>query len=317
MPNGEAEDSLLSSSRSIQVLYDAIDRSMVRLYAAEIERRHHVVFQVETNQFEEIAEQSVLLRDTIVIFLTPQALENQAFVHGLLLLAHQFKTSKRQTMLVLLQPSEVPPALRAILRIEAFYLGFDLAFEALLRFLYRPMPAWLQLYCRPGQLRTPTGASWWSDDILVADEYYGHLVRIKGSETSVALAGLDEPYHVHLDRRILLVTNLGGNEIIHAQLKSGAVWNLDAVDTILHRKLKRPHGVFQGNDYSLIADTDNHRILWKRGHFLDNSSPWNEVSSMRPSFPAEFTEMMEGRGWSTPSITGCSILACRRSMFGL
>jgi hypothetical protein len=134
-------------------------------------------------------------------------------------------------------------------------------------------------------MRNPTGAAWWTDDIVVADEYYGHLLKVKRYDTSVLLAGLDEPYHVHLDRRALLVANPGANEIICARLQEGSIASIRAMKQVHGKKLKRPHGIFQGNKYSLIADTDNQRVLWKRGDFNERHATWYELSRPEFSFP--------------------------------
>lgn len=143
------------------------------------------------------------------------------------------------------------------------------------------------MYCRPSQILKPTGGTWWDDTIIIADEYYGHLLRVQSSDTSVLLAGLDEPYHIDIDRRLLAISNLGTNRVICGKVQPGGVLaDLWEIDSALGTKLNRPHGVFQGNNYSIIADTDNHRILWKLGHFQDRESHWQQWDK-KVSFPCD------------------------------
>lgn len=276
---------MTSASPKVQVLYHTKDRSTARRYSQELERRHIDVQQVESKQFNELLEGHISLLGVAVIMCSPRSLEESDFLLSLSAIANKFRGSDWRALLFLVEAAEVPQVLRWLPRLEVDYLGFDLAFEDLLRFVLGPLPDWLKLYCRPSQMVALTGATWWTDDIVVADEYYGHLLRVQGKDCSVLLAGLDEPYHVHLDRRMLMVTNVGGNEIICAKLQGGTLWKLWTVNSALGVKLKRPHGVFQGNDYSLIADTDNHRILWKKGHLNDNSMPWAEMHSVDVKFP--------------------------------
>jgi hypothetical protein len=275
---------LLPDLNQVQLLYLSSDRSTVRSYERELTRRHITVQQIEASQFRELLDGSRMLSEAGVIFCTPQSLKNADFVSSIYAITTDQRALGWRATLLVTDSFEIPHVLRFLPRIQADYLEFDLAFEELLRFVLGPLPSWLQLYCRPNQIATPTGATWWADDIVIADEYYGHVVRIKGKESSILIAGLDEPYHIHLDRQILLISHLGGNEVIVGRVLGGTVWKLWAVDNVLGQKLRRPHGVFQGNGYSLIADTDNHRILWKQGHFADDSS-WASCDVIDVKFP--------------------------------
>jgi hypothetical protein len=275
---------LLPDLNQVQLLYLSSDRSIVRSYERELERRHIGVQQIEASQFKEFLDGSRMLSEAGVIFCTPQSLKDANFVSSVFAILTDRRALGWRATLLISDAVEIPHVLRFLPRIQADYLEFDLAFEELLRFVLGPLPNWLQLYCRPSQIAIPTGATWWTDDIVIADEYYGHILRIKGKESSILLAGLDEPYHLHLDRHILLVSHLGGNEVIVGRVQGGTVWKLWSVDNVLGQKLRRPHGVFQGNGYSLIADTDNHRILWKQGHFEDTSS-WVTCDALEVKFP--------------------------------
>jgi hypothetical protein len=268
----------------VQLLYRLSDRTIVRSYEKELERRHINVQPIEASQFRELLDGSLMISGTGVIVCTPQSLQDVNFVSNVYaLMTTRLGVHWRVTLLIS-DSVEIPLVLRSLPRIQADYLGFDLAFEELLRFVLGPLPQWLQLYCRPSQVATPTGAAWWTDDIVIADEYYGHLLRIKSKESSILLAGLDEPYHIYLDRHRLLVTHLGGNEVIVGRIQGGTIWKLLTIDNALGHKFNRPHGAFQGNGYSLIADTDNHRILWKQGQ-MDEVSPWMTCETLAVRFP--------------------------------
>jgi hypothetical protein len=208
------------------------------------------------------------------------ALADSGYYLGLLgLAAMRHESGASPCAMLIVESVEVPTALQSSVRIYAEHCGFDLAFERLLRFVLGPLPDWLQLYCRPSQTRAITGAAWWNDDILLADEYYDHIVRIKQSDSALVLPGVDEPYHLYLDRRTLFATHLGGDEIICARLRGGMVLKIWALTFAAGKKLRRPHGVFQGNGYSIIADTDNQRILWSRQE-ITPTTEWQTIENV-------------------------------------
>lgn len=270
--------------RTVQFLYHADDLAYAQKYVQELQRRNLRIEHVESRRFVELLEGVFPLSDVGVIAFTSNSIKDGEFLLNASALCNRYRDSWRTTLLIL-DSCEVPVPLRWLPRVQADFATFDLSFENLLSFVLGPLPEWLHLYCRPSQMRNPTGAAWWTDDIVVADEYYGHLLKVKRYDTSVLLAGLDEPYHVHLDRRALLVANPGANEVICARLQDGSIAGLRTVKQVLGKKLKRPHGVFQGNKYSLIADTDNQRVLWKSGDFNDRQATWSELSGQEFSFP--------------------------------
>jgi hypothetical protein len=277
---------LFPEQNQAQLFYLSTDRTIVRAYERELERRHISTQQIEASQIQELLQGSRVLQSAGIIFFSQQSSKDPDFVSTLyaLTIDPRARAIGWRATLLITDPVEIPQVLRGLPRIHADYLDFDLAFEELLRFVFGQLPDWLQLYCRPSQMANPTGASWWTNDIVVADEYYGHVLRIKAKESSIVLAGLDEPYHLHLDRRCLLISHLGGNEVIVGRLQGGAIWNLWTVETVLGQRLHRPHGVFQGNNYSLIADTDNHRILRKQGDFA-GTEPWESCEDIEVRFP--------------------------------
>ncbi len=175
----------------------------------------------------------------------------------------------------------MPPPLQAqqsIRIINAGLIGLDRGLAHLLHFIFAP-PRNVELICVPSQMMQVTGVSWWQDEeLIVADEYFGHVLRIrKRHEATVLLVGLDEPYHLHLDRRILAVSDLGANEILIGRMVLGALTDVIAIPAAAHERFKRPHGVFQGMGFSVIADTDNHRVLWKTPHIRNSEKGWNEI----------------------------------------
>ena len=173
----------------------------------------------------------------------------------------------------------IPPSLPQSIRIiNAGLIGLDRGLAHLLHFIFGS-PRDVELICVPSQMMQVTGVSWWKDEeIIVADEYFGHVLRIrKRHETTVLLVGLDEPYHLHLDRRILAVSDLGANEILTGRIVLGALTDVIAIPIAANERFKRPHGVYQGAGFSVIADTDNHRVLWKKPHIRNTEENWNEI----------------------------------------
>lgn len=155
-----------------------------------------------------------------VVVLSERALANKGIQK---LFVSPDRNDRVREVLLPIEPVEMPPELRGFPTVAAYQTPFDLAFEALFRLLLGPLPSWLDVVCRPSQIRRPTGAAWWSEDMILADEYYGHLIKLRNEETSVLLAGLDEPYHVHIDRQHIALANTGANEVITGRLRGGAL----------------------------------------------------------------------------------------------
>lgn len=164
-------------------------------------------------------------------------------------------------VLVCTDAFEIPSPLTKLDAIEYAPEGFDITFERVMRTALGPHPDWLELVCRPSQMRSVVGAAWWNDEVLFSDEYYDHVIRIKGFESNVIVSGLDEPYHISLDRRRLYISNLGSDEIISARIRSGAAWDIHSIVRICDQPLRRPHGIYAGDGYLYVGDTDNHRLM--------------------------------------------------------
>ncbi len=148
----------------------------------------------------------------------------------------------------------------AIVRYGGGGLDYDGVFEQILGLLLGPLPTWLDLRAAPSLLVAPTGVAWWADDLLVADEHSGQVVRIGAADTRMVVAGLREPHHLHLDRHKLLVTDKGGQRVLVGTLEGGSVHDVRSVmgtGGLLH-----PNGVHQAEGILAIADTDHHRVVF-------------------------------------------------------
>jgi hypothetical protein len=262
------------------------DYAIAARYMQELQDRHiHVVAVEPTGGLEE-AITAFPERTSVIVLCTPRLLKLPRIRELMDRMRQLGKSSGGRIAILTIESMEIPEPLRGITCIRDDFGHPDQGFELILNFVLYPLPAWAQLHCHPSRMRRVTGATWWDEDALVADEYYGHVIRVTRSQSSVILGGLDEPYHIHLDRRDLIISNLGANEVISGRLRSGALWNIRSVRHAAGRSFRRPHGVFQGGGISLIADTDNNRVLRKTGHFHDRRSEWAVLHTpYRYAFP--------------------------------
>lgn len=160
-------------------------------------------------------------------------------------------------------PGQIPlPPNATLLVVDAF--DYDRTFEDIFRALHAPWPTWLDVRVRPSQLTRPTGVGWWSEDLVVADERFEHVVRIGPDNSTVLLPGLSEPQHVDVDRRQLLVANKGGDEIVVASLVDDMASEVGCVRNI-EGEFAHPHAARQAQYHVAIADTDHHRVLLGAG----------------------------------------------------
>ncbi|GAT01598.1 NHL repeat-containing protein [Mycolicibacterium fortuitum] len=139
---------------------------------------------------------------------------------------------------------------------------YDRVFEEVFRWLAGPLPAWLDLRMRPSQIHRPTGVSWWSEDIFVADEKYEHVVRIGPTESAVVLPGLSEPHHIHLDRRRLSIANKAADQLLVCDLSDDLAADVQPLVTIGSKHVARPHDIKCAHYTYAVADTDNHRVAY-------------------------------------------------------
>ena len=145
------------------------------------------------------------------------------------------------------------------------HVGYERFFEDLYRAMVGPLPAWLDLRMRPRHLIAPTGVAWWNEDVYVADDKLDHVVRLGAIDSAVILPGLNEPHHIHLDRRTLIVSNKSADEVLVVRLTDGLADEVTPV-TSAGSPLRRPHAAQLSTFAAAIADTDNNRVLvsWDR-----------------------------------------------------
>lgn len=270
--------------RSTLIVYHPQDRSLVSSFAADLDFRRirveHAIFQQLTATYLRDSDETM----SVVILVSRDSFEDASLVRNLTRFVNTAIARKRNLLVVVSDAIGLIPVLESLPR-APFHGDYDAKFQTILNFILDPLPPWLAVYCRPSQMRRLTGGAWWDEDvILVADEYYNHVIRLEPKNASVLLAGLDEPYHINLDRRLLSIANLGTNRIICGKLKSGVLAEIWELHKINGKALRRPHAVCQGNNLSIVADTDNHRVWWKRGHLTDRNAKWMTLDTTI-SFP--------------------------------
>jgi len=267
------------ASFRLSIIYHSSDGPVARRYSDWLQLRDISVLEKDISGLDHLDEFEPSGRALLIC--SPRVMTEDALLPGL---SKMVENLFPNIATLVIEPMQLPGFLEVGPLIREYHLGPDLSFEQVLRFTMGPLPEWLQLFCRPSQTQMITGACWWGDDIIVADQYYDHVVKLRNQTSVVLLAGLDEPSHLHLDRRDLLIANTGVHEIICARLRGGTLWNLSTFHgSFFGRELKRPHGAFQGGGYSAIADTDNHRILFKSGHF-ETFGEWTETT-LELNFP--------------------------------
>ena len=140
---------------------------------------------------------------------------------------------------------------------------YDYIFGRIYSALVAPMPEWIEMRLRPSAIEAPTGVTWWSEDLVVADEYFGHIVQ--GNDlTNILVTGLSSPHQLTLDREELVVADRGNNQIVTSEIVSGAASSFGSERKACGRSFLHPNGVAQHRGRMAIADTDNHRVVFSR-----------------------------------------------------
>jgi len=247
----------------VLLVVEAVDRAVARRLRVDLRRRGFVVQLGEPGVLQ-TADPSRLPADVVSVVLVP--FEPNAPRKGDRALRHLEQIARAGRPPIVLadladQRVETlfhPPD--TIIRYGEGGLDYDGVFEALLFALIGPLPSWLDLRARPTLIAAPTGLSWWADDLLVADEHFGQVVRISADDTRAALVGLHEPHHIHLDRHKLLVADQGSHRLLLGTLDAGSVGDIRTV--LCDRPgFQHPNGVHQAQGLTAVADTDHHRVL--------------------------------------------------------
>lgn len=159
----------------------------------------------------------------------------------------------------------------------------DHVFEEVFRTLVGPLPPYADVIARPSVMRSPVGVGWWLHDLFVSDDHYGHIARIDGPELNVVLPGLDDPQQLRVDRSKLLVANKGADQVVLADIKHGGMLTNVRPLALGDDSLSQPTSVAQGYGRTLVADTDNHRVLFTKSDvWRSEPAEWVEL----PSEPA-------------------------------
>lgn len=159
---------------------------------------------------------------------------------------------------------------------------YDRIFEEVFKFSSATMPSWIDVRIRPSQIYRPTGVSWWTEDVYVADERYEHVVRIGPTESSVVVPGLCEPHHINLDRRSLTIANKAADEIIYCSIADDMATDVQALTSVNSLPLKRPHDAKCAHFAMAVADTDNHRVIFSPHTNSIRMAKWQVLEPSEP-----------------------------------
>ena len=253
---------------SIQLLVDSADAHIGETLYRDLSRRGWSVFMGAFGTEILVGEDQGV--DTIVCWLPAQ----REKCSDALDLLHGLENVPIPVTLAIPPNCHLPPWLgarsstRVILQNRVDY---DRAFEDVFRALLSPWPAWLDVRVRPSVIERPTGVDWWSEDLLVADERFEHLIRIGPDTMTVLLSGLSEPHHVFVDRRQVLIANKSANEVLVFRLVDDMATD---IFTLRHcqpnQPLAHPHAAAQSHDRVAIADTDNNQVFVGHGQLHRN-----------------------------------------------
>lgn len=247
---------------TLLLVADVADEPIIRRLRVDFRRRGFVV-RVGHPGVLQSTDPRRLHRGMATVVLVPYSVENRK--HGDKTLAHIDQVSRTGHPPIVVASAgddrieQVLHPPEAIIRYGAGR-DYDGIVEDLLLALLGPLPPWLDMRASPSQLAAPTGVSWWADDLIVADEHFGHVVLLSAGEAHPVVVGLREPHHVHLDRHKVLIADKGSNRIVLGDLDAGAVGNIRSIAGD-GRGFICPNGVHQADGCLAVADTDNHRVL--------------------------------------------------------
>lgn len=274
------------------IVHDPSEFDRADPLARDLRRRGYVVHQTEymTGVRLQVAPRSTDRDSLVAILITPHASRSNG-ANSLARSHLEFLLDAGLRVVVIAPLAEEfdQPHLErihGIVRSDAPGKNYDTVFADLFRYLVGAYcPSWLDVECRPSQVQAPTGVGWWSDDLIVADERYEHVVRTSPDSTSVLVPGLREPHHIAIDRRKLLVANKGANEILLADIVGELASNIRSISSINGQQLSHPTAVHQSHHVTVIADTDHHRVLATRDDVWEAEQPsWYELRPNSPFF---------------------------------
>ena len=182
-------------------------------------------------------------------------------------------------VLVVPQQNDLPARIhsRAAAIVFSKSLSYDEVFEELFRSLAGTFPAWLDVRVRPSLVQSPTGVTWWSDDLIAADGRFEHAVRISPNDSTVVVPGLDNPQHIAVMRRRLSIANRSADEVLTCDIVDNMATDIQAMPSVDGWELRRPHDMRFTATLSVIADTGNSRVL-----FHSAGQPWRAVELENP-----------------------------------
>lgn len=202
-----------------------------------------------------------------------------------------------------------------VVRTAAPRLNEDAVVGSLVSTLLLPQARpWLNVSVRPSMIHSPVGVTWWERELFVADESLGHVVRLYAAGDNLVTPGLDEPFHIHADRSKLLVANRVAHEIIMADVNKpgGLSSNHRTLTAAAGRAFARPHGVHQAYGCTVVADTDNHRVVATlEDIWLVREPRWHEIAAdIAVTYPCAVLSSAHGI-WIADTFNDRLILASR------
>lgn len=249
---------------SVLLVRGRLERSIARRLASDLRRRGFSVSEGEPC-VERTLDPNLLWPDTVSVVVVPKNANAPRS------LAHVERVVRMGLPAIVLadvddrRPGHLGVEARDIIRYGEGADDHDRTFEGIFRSLLGPFPGWLDVRVAPSLVSAPTGVSWWSDDLFVADEDYGQVVRLGADpgEHGVVVSGLSQPHHIHLDRNKLLIANRGAHRLVVALVEDGSLKDITNLAGGA-KDFTHPNGVHQGHGVTVVADTDNHAVHFTR-----------------------------------------------------
>jgi TIR domain len=274
----------------LQICFDSADKAMAERMDKELGSRGVKSRTVESQELAVVLDQPGSPIPLTIALVSASALANAAFVAGMSGLVAQMRVRNPDWAPQLIALADLPPlppylakfGLKAIVcdKLGDDSTRFDLLFRDLWRVVNGPLPDWLDVQCWPSIMSRVTGVAGWApDEILFADERNHHVARIVGDKSFVLKSDINFAFQLDLDMGKFCITDVFADRILSGRIVDSAFTITSTIAEAAGKLLKRPHGVYQEGRCSLIADTDNNRILIKQAPMDDASVDWASIEA--------------------------------------
>jgi hypothetical protein len=272
-----------------QICYHSADKAIADRIDSELRSRGVKSRTVESRELALVLQQTGAPIPLTIVLVSAAAHANLDFGIGTSGLIEQMRARNPDWAPQLIAIDTLPalPQYLARFGLKAIASGkpnddptrFDLLFRDLWRVVKGPLPDWLDVQCWPSIMSRITGVAGWApDEILFADERNHHVAKIVGDKSFILKSGVDFVYQLDLDMGKLCITDVFADRILSGRIADNAFSITSTITEASGKPLKRPHGVYQGG-WSLIADTDNNRILIKQAAMDDASVEWASIEA--------------------------------------